>query len=407
MLSKALMSKLSELSDLNSLSMTELNDLMLTLKIPIMQKTECASDICPNCHSNEHIITDRFSGMVTCTNCGQVLESVLLDTAPEWKKYDTTNTSRCGMPTNIFLPQSSLGTSMSGTCNKQLKNLQNWLAMPYKERSLNNVLTIIKEKCNAAGLLNCIEDDAKILYKIASEYKHGKEDTHDAANIIIRGKNRTGLIAACIFQACKRCGYSKSHKDIAKLFNINSSCVTKGCKDFAKYVKYKNIDYNTNLSHPSQYLRQICERLNMTIETINYTIALTDKIEKLNIIPSHTPLSIAMACLLLSANINKLTHITRKEITKISHISEVTLVKTYNRLIKFKEYILNLKSINETPIDDTCMPEKHLQRLQCIRTINISTIIDFVDIDLPMYLSSDFPAYINQCVEQCRQDIIK
>ena len=43
-----------------------------------------------------------------------------------------------------------------------MKTLHGWSAMPYKERSLNEVFKIIQAKCHKGNILKCIEDDAKM-----------------------------------------------------------------------------------------------------------------------------------------------------------------------------------------------------------------------------------------------------
>ena len=73
---------------------------------------------------------------------------------------------------NDLLPQSSLGTTIGGGKFKsRIKTLHNWSAMPYRERSLHQVFKKFQEKCAFTGILKCIEDDAKIMYKTISECK--------------------------------------------------------------------------------------------------------------------------------------------------------------------------------------------------------------------------------------------
>jgi transcription initiation factor TFIIB len=342
--------------------------------------------------------------MVVCTNCGQVVESFVLDHSPEWKNYDDcAGAKRCGLPTNTLLPQSSLGTTIGGNCNYRLKTLHNWGLMPYKERSLNTVLNNIKSKCEAAGLLGCIEDDAKILYKIASECKSGTKKN----NIIIRGKNRTGLMAACIFYACKRRGHTKSLKEIAKLFGMKSSCVNKGCKNFIRYVKYKNIDYNTNLSHPSQYINQFCEKLKMDKKHTNITIKISTNVQKMNIVPSHTPISVAAACILLCATEHSLKHIDKHLISTTFSISEVTLMKAFNKIYKFKNVLMNnntvAKLVGKSEVNNTniVIPEKLNKRLETIKTMDTMKYNNVVEIKLYKYMSANLSQHIMDTYNMC------
>jgi transcription initiation factor TFIIB len=361
--------------------------------------------ICSNCKSVDTMIKDHFGGMVVCKNCGQVLESFVLDHNPEWKNYEDGQccSSRCGLPTNALLPQSSLGTTIGGNCNYRLKTLHNWGLMPYKERSLNTVLNTIKAKCALAGLLGCIEDDAKILYKIASECKNLSMKN----NIIIRGKNRTGLMAACIFYACKRRGHTKSLKEVAKLFGMKSSCVNKGCKNFIRYVKYKNIDYNTNLSHPSQYIQQFCEKLNIDKKATKKLMEMSVNVQKTNIVPSHTPISIAAACILLYATEHSIKRIDKHLISTTFSISEVTLTKAYSKMYKFRDILTNNKTVDKLIVKsknnnlNLVTPENLIERMENIKKINVALFTSVVEIKIFKYMSTNLSEHVLNVCNMC------
>lgn len=362
------------------------------------------SHMCPTCETADHIVRDQFGGMVLCSNCGQVMEDSIFDHGPEWKNYDDNcGSNRCGLPTNSLLPQSSLGTTIRGNCNYRLKTLHNWGLMPYKERSLNVVLNTIKSKCAAAKLLGCIEDDAKILYKIASECK----GINKKNNIIIRGKNRIGLMAACVFYACKRRGHAKSIKDIATLFEIETSCVNKGCKNFSKYVKYKNIDYNTNITHPVQYIQQFCEKLKISKDILDVISEVAINIQQMNIVPSHTPISVAAACILLCASKFEKLNISKHLISTTFGISDVTLVKAYNKLEKFKTILLNNEKVNKIinkntkAQSDIIISDELTERLTSIRKINIDSYENITDIKLHKYVDIDMTKELSKEYRNC------
>ena len=388
-------------------------------------------DTCSYCHESNTLVSDQFGGMVVCSNCGRVAKASLMDHGPEWKTYEDggTSTSRCGMPTNALLPQSSLGTTISGNCNYRLKTLHNWGLMPYKERSLNAVLNMIKTKCATAGIIGCVEDDAKILYKIASECKTTSRNCMNGknCNIIIRGKNRIGLIAACIFYACKRRDCAKSVKEIATLFNIKPSRVNRGCKNFVKYVKYKNIDYSTNLSYPSQYIIQFCEKLKINnmvsnkstcngkiihIDYIKEIITIANNVQKINIVPSHTPISVAAACILLYIIENEIDEIDKRKISEAFDISEVTLMKAYNKIYRYHDVIMNNTSVDKyvnkskTIGENMCVPEQLSARLRRVNKINTGVHINFNEIKLYKYLNVDIVKYMintfGQCIEYAK-----
>ena len=82
-------------------------------------------------------------GVIKCRSCNEIISNI--STNPEWRYYGNNDSkssdpTRCGMPVNSLLPESSVGSSVSyGNNDKtmnQIRRLQGWNGMPYKERSL-------------------------------------------------------------------------------------------------------------------------------------------------------------------------------------------------------------------------------------------------------------------------------
>ena len=292
--------------------------------------------LCKNCNTNKYIVEDYSQGISVCQNCGNVIGNVM-DYTSEARNYeDNNNNNSCNRfsgTINPHLPQSSLGTSISGRNNK-IKKLQGWNAMPYRERSLNNVLKKIHEKCQKAKILKCIEDDAKILFiNMRNVSTNNKQ-------IIIRGKNLESSIAACIFFACKRKNETRSLQEIAELFNLQCTEITKGCKTFLKHIKGKNVDFDFNSSKPQDFITRYCKKLNISKSHIEHANNISKNIIKLNIASIHTPLSVATGTILLLSDIYNL-HITKKIISRLFNVSEVTISKTYKELQQYKNIILD------------------------------------------------------------------
>jgi transcription initiation factor TFIIIB Brf1 subunit/transcription initiation factor TFIIB len=305
-------------------------------------------NICPVCDMKDTIVEDSTQGIFVCNNCGSIIGN-LMDKNPEWKQFNedgtaSTNSSRCSVPMNHFLPQSSLGTSISGYGRTKVKTLHGWYAMPYKERSLNNVLKEIQFACRKNHILKYIEDDAKILYKNISECKH-KEGKNKGKNIIIRGSNRRSLIFACIFFACRRKGCTRSLKEISDMGNLKMTELTKGCKLFLKLIKQIGMEYDLSSSTAEHFITRYCHALHFKKEYINKTIQIASNIKKLNIASVHTPLSVATGSILLTATIYGLP-ITKKTIAQQFSVSEVTVSKAYKKLEPYRDILLNDELVN-------------------------------------------------------------
>jgi len=285
--------------------------------IQVQTKCECKSIINNN-------------GIFICTDCGCETDTLLEDA--EWRYYgadDTKSTdpTRCGMPINALLPQSSIGTVIGysfGTNSseaRKIRNFNTWNGMPYKERSLYNVFNTIAQKCEAASLPKCIIDESKILYKSISNKK------------ISRGNNRKGLIAATVYHSCKTKNVPRSTKEIAKVFDIKIGVMTKGIKQF--YHLYNSIHKKQIISktptQPVDYIERFISQLSLPDKVceLSKTIAIKSFEKKLTY--KNTPPSIAVGCIYLSCQL--LNHpINKKLISEKCNISEVTINKCYKKL---------------------------------------------------------------------------
>ena len=178
------------------------------------EEKEDNKDFCDSCNS-KNLITDN--GHVICKDCG-IINYCTIDGGAEWRFYGSEDSkfsdpTRCGLPTNHLLPESSLGSTISFKYGesyemRKIRNYHLWNAMPYKERSLYNVFDGIQVRANNNGIPSCIIDEAKNLYKRISDIQ------------INRGSNRNGIIASCIYKACKIQGCPRSAKEIAEIFKL-------------------------------------------------------------------------------------------------------------------------------------------------------------------------------------------
>jgi transcription initiation factor TFIIB len=336
------------IDDLNSISEDKIRDMFdgidFTENIPDDEnKKPKKRDIsCETCDTKEFIVEDTSNGFMVCTKCGQVLDGVM-DFGPERHNYenDTTQDARTSMAVSKLLPTSSLGTQISGgNWKSHMRRLHEWNIMPYKERSLSYVFKELGEKCKKANLLKCIEDDAKIMYKTISECKHAK-GKNMGKNIIIRGVNRKSLIAACIFFACRRKNMTRSPREIAELFDIKYTDMTKGCKNFLKLINIKQKGMNIGTSQPDDFVLRFCKDLKIKQEYVDQAMTISKNIKKLSISTDHNPYSIAIASILLMAEINKIHTITKKQLGITFGVSEVTITKTFKKIEKYKNVLVD------------------------------------------------------------------
>jgi len=283
-----------------------------------------------NCDCTIFLLKDNY---YICETCNTIQEQ-FIDNQAEWRYYGSNDTkmsdpTRCGMPENDLLPELSLGTVIGNDFGKnsyemyKIRKYQKWNSTSYKERSLYQIIDKITLNASNSGISQSIIDEAKILYKQLSEQK------------ISRGLNRNGLIASSVYMSCKVNKVPRSAKEIAKIFNINITTMTKGCKKFHDIMKT-----NMDCSNPDDFIMRFCCNLNIEDKYIELCSYIIDKADEYSIVSENAPPSIAVGTIYLVSNLCKL-NITKKEISKECDISEVTINKCYKKLEKYKKYLID------------------------------------------------------------------
>jgi transcription initiation factor TFIIIB Brf1 subunit/transcription initiation factor TFIIB len=286
------------------------------------------------CQQRENIQIER--GMTKCKVCSNIISNIVDN--PEWRYYGsgdskTSDPTRCGMPVNSLLPESSVGSSIGYNSNtktmNQIRKYQQWNGMPYKERSLYKVFLEIQEVCKKHNLPNIIINEAKSLYSIISKTK------------ISRGANRKGIIAACVYFSCKECNVPRSSNEIAEMFNIESTIMTKGvkkCQEIISMNKKNKKRLTTSPSiHAHDFIERFCNRLGIDEESTQKITTICRKCMDENLISENTPPSIAAGCIYYYIKQNEIENTTKKDISTICKISEVTINKCTKKIESNKE----------------------------------------------------------------------
>jgi transcription initiation factor TFIIB len=294
---------------------------------------------CASCDSPLFISEDGF---YCCSNktCGVIYKDVL-DFGAEWRYYgaDDTNSAdptRCGMPINPLLKESSFGCKI--VCNgnstyemRKIRRYTEWQAMPYKEKSKYDDFQIITILASNSGIPKIIIDDAIRYYNKISEEK------------TYRGLNRDGLLAASIYISCSKNQNPRTSKEIASIFKLDNKSATRGCKNALSILndievndEDKTILHNTT---PSSFINRYCSKLSINQELTQLCMFIASIVEKNKLIPENTPHSISagivyFVCQKCNLNINK------KAINLISKISEVTINKCFKKLELFETQLI-------------------------------------------------------------------
>lgn len=293
-------------------------------------------EFCDICNSNLFYNEERF---LVCSNrnCSKIFKDEL-DQSPEWRYYGSKDNNnidptRCGMPINPLLKESSYGCQVrlnygSSYEMRKIKRYTEWQSMPYKEKARYDEFERIKVMAHNSGIPKVIVDGALRYHKEISEEK------------TFRGLNRDGIIAASIYISCRINNYPRTAKELAVIFHLDSGSATKGCKNAVTILnnleKDKLSSDKTKLckTTPYDFIERYCSRLNFNQKITKICQFIAKKIENDNYIPENTPHSVAAGIIYFVAQMCKL-NITKKDVNKVSEISEVTINKCFKKL----EYI--------------------------------------------------------------------
>lgn len=291
--------------------------------------TEDSEDgVCEFCGSMDIVLEE---GNYTCKTCHS-LTNRFIDSSAEWRYYGAEDSkgsdpTRCGMPVNQLMPNASLGTVI-GYGNKEswdmriIKKYHTWNSVTYKDRVLFQVFENITTNASNSGIPSAIIEEAKALYKKVSENK------------ITRGENKSGLIASSIYMSCKTNKVPRSTKEIAKIFNIKVTTMTKGCKKFQDILKM-----NVNSTCPVDFIQRFTSKLNLTHEVRELCKHVVLKAGELNVASENTPPSVAAGSIYMCIVVCGLA-ISKKDLSAACGISPVTITKCYKKLHEHRGVLL-------------------------------------------------------------------
>ena len=294
------------------------------------------NEMCRNCNT----ITDFKieDGYKWCSECGEN-NGIFIDTTPEWRFYGSEDSkssdpTRCGMPVNNLLSNMSCGTMISSKGNspevKRLRTIHKYITSNYNDRAILSIFENLNIIASNNNINSMIVDQAKKIYKDIRDIK------------ISRGINRDALVATCLMASLNINNVSRSQKEIAEIFNINQSHITQGRKkllELNNYIK-NNLIYSINITTPENFIPRFCSSLDIEDKYIDLMKLICKKVQKLPDISENTPPAIASGIIYFICYLCKL-NISKKKISDICKISEVTINKCFKKLLIFVDLLFS------------------------------------------------------------------
>ncbi|MAH21782.1 MAG: transcription factor IIB [Thaumarchaeota archaeon] len=286
---------------------------------------EDQSQGCPTCRSS--LIGDVDKGELVCSKCGLVIQEGVEDRGPEWKALDFEDKQkriRVGAPTTLALHDYGLTTEIGNTRKDShgrsldtfnrnaAENMRKWQARirtsSSAERSLSNVLSRITAVCQAMNLPRNVSETAAHLYRASMKMK------------VAKSKSISGMTAASVYLACRKCGVGRSIKEIARATRIEKG-------DVAKYYRLLLKEVEKDYVPPTSVERYISKLVNMAeidpkVERL--ALSLASKTNDIRISSGKAPAGLAAAYVYISSVLLD-EHIPQREVAEVAEVTEVTV----------------------------------------------------------------------------------
>lgn len=273
-------------------------------------------------------ITDLERGEIYCRPCGIVLSEKLVEKNSErtYGLEQGSNNSRTGAALTLTrvnmglnatinsIDVDSLGNSLSNKTKSKfnrLRKLDNSSKQKSTaERNFTKAMVMLDAAKKKLGLPDSIAENTALLYRRASK------------NNLIRGRTVNGILASCIYAACRESSIPRSLDEISETLNINR-------KRLARIYRILVNSLNINPEPPRavDFLAKIASQLQISEKTKRIAINLLIKTDKMKLGVGYKPTAIC-ASVLRIACIKNNEHRTLNQISHASGISMPTIRKT-------------------------------------------------------------------------------
>jgi transcription initiation factor TFIIB len=288
--------------------------------------------ICKDKHSS--IITDPECGEDVCANCGTVLSDKIIRTSPEWRvigQYDRRIIGeRGGVSLSLAIHDTGLSTvigkenrdasgkHLDPTLRSRFWNLRMWdhlLQYDSGSRNLTHAFVQLRTCKEKMGLPYSVVERTAYIYRRVQKKR------------MIMGRTMGGVLAACVYIACRQAGIPRTLNDVAKASNITYKEISSA---------YRLIVFGFDLRMPSidqiyclvrlANATEVSERVKR--QSINFMKEIIEK----ELSAGKDPMGLAAAVLYLACQHHGDTTKTQRYFADAAGVTDVTIRNRCNEL---------------------------------------------------------------------------
>lgn len=279
---------------------------------------------CPSC-GKQKMVTDENTGELFCAICGFVINDKLEDTGAEWRSFSDgdNNRTRVGAGTSLTMHDMGLSTIISPTnkdstgkpisagMKSSIERLRTWdsrtQAHSSADRNLRQALNEMDKLKDKLALGDAVIEQAAYIYRKAMEKK------------LVRGRSIQGLVAACLYAACRNTETPRTLDDIAQGINIRR-------KDVARCYRliFRELELKMPVVDPIKGVSRIASLADLSEKTKRKAISILTQAKEIGIAAGKDPMGIAAAALYIAC-ISSGEAKSQKDISIASGVTEVTI----------------------------------------------------------------------------------
>jgi len=290
----------------------------------MLKNTMMTEPKCPSC-GGKKMVTDQNTGELFCGKCGLVVTDKIADTGAEWRSFanDESNRARVGAGTSLTMHDMGLSTvigavnkdatgkPLSASVKSSIERLRTWdsrsQANSSADRNLRLALNEMGKLKDKLALTNAVIEKAAYIYRKAMEKK------------LVRGRSIQGLVAACLYAACRTTETPRTLDDIAKGINIKR-------KDVARCYRliFRELELKMPVVDPVNGVSRIASIAGLGEKTKRKAIKILNEAKRTGLTAGKDPMGIAAAALYLAC-ISTGEVKSQKDISIASGVTEVTI----------------------------------------------------------------------------------
>jgi transcription initiation factor TFIIIB Brf1 subunit/transcription initiation factor TFIIB len=259
---------------------------------------------------------------IICGDCGLVLSEDRISDNPIF----------CGDKSEI---------NYVSTKQNRISKIKEWNNWTNDEKNTYKLKEYIKTLCERLNIItpmisNIIETSIIVMNSIKK---------NDGTK---RGRVKDGIIITCIHHISKSTLTPYCYTYLANKIDLDIKYITRAEKLISELVNMNILHFKefTEMKkiNPYDYIVSTIKQNNIkvSINILKKVKLLIEICEDNDILQDHTPLSIGCSCFYYVLNMEKNINIDIKTFSCIYNISIVTLVKTYNKLLLYKDKIYKL-----------------------------------------------------------------